>query len=283
MKKHLAGIKWMFGFILIDSFILNAVKHMSTGMSSLQILTLCNGFAAILFAITLKKKGMKLFSKNIYLHLLRVAIEFIAANMMFVAIYLLPMAQMRATMLLTPVYVGIWAVLILGEKSTKEKWLALLLGLAGVLIVVRPDVSSFSMVSLLPLAASFLFSFGVLILKILSGREHPYQVAFNYTFLTSLVSLPITFAAWQPISPIYWKWILILGILFFAVHITLTNALRRTPLLVIAPFMFLGLVAASFVAFIAFGEIPAVNVIIGGFVIVAVVTYTTYREAKNGR
>lgn len=180
----------------------------------------------------------------------------------------IPLAEATAVIFLTPLMVTV-ASALLGEQVTRSQWIAVAIGLLGVLIIVRPGGTLFTPAILLPFGAAISFTLYQLLTRRLAGTDHP--VTSN--FLTSLVgcavmSILVVFN-WQPPTLHDATLMASLGAMAMAGHLVLTQAFRYASAATLAPFTYGQIVFAGLVGFIAFGHTPDHGTIAGVAVIIA--------------
>lgn len=281
MKENLRGIYWLIAFSFTDSLLLNVVRYVSPNVHIFQIICIGNMVAFLLSCLWVMQAKAGFKTNNLKLHSVRVGFETIGASIMFYTLSIMQAAEVRSIMFLTPVFASLVAVLILKEKNSPERWLVLVAGLIGVVIILRPDEQVIKLVSLLPILSSLIFSLGMNIIKKCTASDPPMRIAFYFTLLQSLISLPIMIWFWQPLEMEGLIGLIGIGFLFFLCHVTINLAFSKAPLTVLAPFMFLGLIFTSIIGYFVNNEFPGINVFIGGAFIVSAVSYTAYRESKK--
>lgn len=281
MKEHMRGIWWMLAFTLIDAFGLNVGRVLGDKIHVYQFLCVGNALAAIMLGIFMWKAGHLVKSNTPKLHIARAVAETFGQGLMFSSLMLVPVAEVKSILFLIPIIASINAVYFLGEKNTPHKWFALFFGFVGVLIILQPDKDIIHFGSLLALAATLFLSTGLTIIKKTTDVDSPMTVSLYFTTLISICTLPAAIYFWQPIAPEMYKWLFAFGLIIVAAHITISSACKHAPLVVVTPFMFIGLIFVAILAYLLHGQVPTVNVFIGGAVIIGAATYTAHRESKR--
>ena len=183
----------------------------------------------------------------------------------------IPLAEATAVMFLAPLIVTLLSVIFLKETISKGQWAALIVGLAGVLLVVRPGGELFSWAILMPVAASFCFGSYQLIARRLAAFDH--TVTSN--FLSGLIGT-IALSFILPFTPIEvqpqgWDlvFLLLLGAFGMVAHMLLTLALKYTSAATLAPFTYGQIVFAALIGVFAFDQSPDALAWIGVLVIIS--------------
>jgi drug/metabolite transporter (DMT)-like permease len=179
--------------------------------------------------------------------------------------------------------ITILAIFILDEKVGVRRWIAILFGFIGVLIVFRPGTSLFSYFSLLPLLGAVALSFAVIIMKKLLSYDAPPTCSFYLHLFVAIIYFPFLIFSWQ--QPSFNLWIMLIGMGFCGgiAQILLTNAYRLSTVNLLQPFDYTAIIWAITFGLIFFNDYPDRYVIIGSVVIVISTYYIIYRETKLGK
>lgn len=236
------------------------------------------------------------------LHLARAACVFFANMTFFLGIASLPLADAVALFFVSPFVISIFSIVFLGEVVGPRRWGAILIGLAGVLIILRPGTSAFQMASLFPLAAAF----GYAGLHILTRHMRDTENAVAMTFYIQLVFFALCtglglimgggqFADASPDALIFlfrpWVWpeaadlwvMLLLGSFASVGGYCISQAYRMGEAAFIAPFEYLALPLSIIWGVTVFGEWPDLWAWLGITLILASGLYTVWREHQLSR
>ena len=197
----------------------------------------------------------------------------------FFAMTRIDIAEVTAMNYLAPIYVSIGAALFLGERLATRRIVAVIMGLLGAVIILRPGFRELSVGHLAMLVAAVVFAVSYLLAKILADEAKPAVVITMLSIFVTLGLAPFAIPVW--IAPNGTE-LLILGcVAFFATagHYTMTLAFAAAPVTVTQPVTFLQLLWATILGAVAFAEPVDIWVVIGGFVILGSVTFITWREA----
>ncbi|MFT6452253.1 MAG: drug/metabolite transporter (DMT)-like permease [Halocynthiibacter sp.] len=210
---------------------------------------------------------------------LRGAVHAIAVMLWFFSMARLPIAEVTAMNYLSPVYVTLLAVVFLKEKLAARRIIAVLVALLGAMIILRPGVRAIDAGHLAMLIAAMLFAVSYLIAKIMAD-ELPSELVVGMMSITVAIGLaPFAYAVWiVPTGP-QMGWMALTAAIATAGHYTMTLAFKAAPVTVTQPVSFLQLVWATALGFFAFGEGVDIWVIAGGALILASVSFITWREA----
>ncbi len=197
----------------------------------------------------------------------------------FYAMTRIPIAEVTAMNYLAPVYVTIGAALFLGERLAARRIAAVIVALIGAAVILRPGFREVSPGHIAMLVAAVIFAGSYLIAKVVADETPAGVVVGMLSIFVTIALLPFALADW--VTPTAGD----LGLLFLvacfatAGHYTMTLAFAAAPVTVTQPITFLQLVWAVLLGAIVFAEPVDIWVILGGLVILASVTFITWREA----
>ena len=229
-----------------------------------------------LAAVRLSARQWRLFG-------LRGAVHTVGVILWFYAMSRIALAEVTAMNYLTPVYVTILAVFVLGERLALRRILAIVAALAGALLILRPGFRALDPGHVAMLGTAALFSGSYLLAKILSG-EVPAVVVVALLSVTVTLGLA-PFAALHWVTPTWGEIAVLFGVACFATagHYTMTLAFAAAPMSVTQPVTFLQLVWSVLLGAVFFAEPADPFVIAGGTVILSAISFITWREQQLKR
>jgi hypothetical protein len=279
-RKQISGITWMLCHCFFISVMSAMIRHISEKFHVFEIVFFHN-IVAFLFVLPLVAKTgfvASIKTKKLPLHILRAVLGVVSFSIYFYALTVIPLTQARAIALSSPLISSLFAIFFLKEKSNLHKWVAIIIGFLGSLLILRPESSDFSYATLLVIAAVCMWSVIDMIMKIL-GSENTITQFFYFTGIMSLLSLPGALYYWQtPENLTEWLWLIGIGIVFVMNIIAIFQAFKYADVTTIMPFDFTGMVFTAIIAYFAFGEIIEPEVLIGGVIIVASSIYIIRKE-----
>ena len=280
----MVGIFWMLTTGLFFVAVTALVKWMGPGMPPAQsaFLRYLLGLVFLLPMIndlrsaTVTKRQWKLFGLRGFFHAFGVMLWFFAMTR-------IPIAEVTAMNYLAPVYVTIGAAIFLGEKLALRRIMAVIIALLGAAIILRPGFREVHPGHLAMLIAAVVFAGSYLLAKVLADEVKPTVVVAMLSLFVTLALAPFAFANW--VSPSWSDLGILLVVAMFAQagHYTMTLAFAAAPVTVTQPITFLQLVWATLLGLLVFAEPVDIWVVIGGVVILASVTFITWREATLKR
>lgn len=201
----------------------------------------------------------------------------------FLAIAYLPLADVIALSFSKPLFVTLGAALVLAEVVRSRRWVAVILGFLGVLIVLQPAAKVISPYAGVVLFGTLMGAATSLMIKRLTKLESvPTIVWYQALFATGL-SLPLCLLHWRTPDAAGWLLLIAIGILGTLSWLSATRALALIDASAAAPFEFLRLPFAALIAYWWFAEIPGMSTWLGGCVIFGATFYIARREALSAR
>lgn len=196
---------------------------------------------------------------------------------------LLPIGEVLTIVFVTPLFVAALATPLLGERVGWHRWLAILAGFGGVLIMLRPGGETFTTVALLPLLAALVASLRDIVTRRISATESSMAIlAFSVLglLLASLMTLPF---GWRPLTMTDIAIAGASGLMFGTAHYLMIEGYRYAEASLVAPFRYTNLIWAPLWGFVLFHEIPGLGLLAGAPLIAASGLYVFYRERVVGR
>jgi drug/metabolite transporter (DMT)-like permease len=279
-SRHRAGIFWMFVTGLCFVAVTALVKHMGSRVPPAEAAFL-RYLLGLIFLLPMLKdlREARLTPRQWKLFGMRGIFHAGAVILWFYAMTRIPIAEVTAMNYLSPVYVTIGAAIFLGEKLAMRRIVAILIALFGAAIILRPGFREVSSGHLAMLVTAIVFAGSYLTAKIMAGEVKPTVVVAMLSIFVPIGLAPFAIAVW--VTPSLNELMLLLCVASFATagHYTMTLAFAAAPVTVTQPITFLQLVWAVLLGAIVFGEPVDIWVVFGGVVILASVTFITWREA----
>ena len=225
------------------------------GMSTFQILLIRSLVGLIIVSALLWHSGWAQISvKRIGLHIARNVGHFGGQYGWFYGIALIPLAEVFAIEFTTPMWTAIIAPLVLGERMTRSRVLAIAFGLAGVLIILRPGMAVVQPAALAVLGAAACYAMSYVLTRKLASTESALAVLFWMTLIQLPLALIPAVTHWVSPPPSLWPWLLVVGVTGLSAHYCMTRALRLADATVVVPMDFLRLPLAAFAGSLFYGE-----------------------------
>lgn len=216
-------------------------------------------------------------------HLGRGLLATAATLCFFVGLTLLPLAEVTAIAFAAPLFVTLLAVPLLGERPGPAQWIATCAGFVGVLLVVRPGGSTFTLAALLPLGTALSYALLMLTARMLGRGETIWVTMFHATLVPLVITAAMLPWYWQPPALEHLPHFIGLGFFGGLAMTLITQGFRVGIASVVAPFDYTGLIWATLFGWLIWGEVPSSLSVLGGLVIAACGVYLAWEQARNGR
>ncbi|MDG4890296.1 DMT family transporter [Mesorhizobium sp. WSM4887] len=211
------------------------------------------------------------------LQVLRVAATTLDTGLFYAAVVYLPLADVMSFYMAGPIYVAALSHLLLGEKVGWRRWLAILVGFCGVLIILKPSSAAFSLSSAYALIGSIAFGFAIILGRRLRGTRDTTLVTWQ-TIGTLIVGGVLTIGAWRTPSALDFGAMLLLGIVSCAAHLMITRALKLAPASTLAPLHYSLLLWAIVFGLVFFGDVPSPRILAGSAIVVLAGIFIFHRQ-----
>jgi drug/metabolite transporter (DMT)-like permease len=200
----------------------------------------------------------------------------------FTALPNIPLADMTAIGFTGPIFIMLGAAWFLGEPMHRDRWVAALIGFAGVLVVVLPKLSgSGGWYNLVMLASSPVFAASFLITKALTRYEKAGVIVLWQAITVTVFSLPMALPHWQMPTLMQWGAFALTGVLGTLGHYCLTRAFHTADISATQSLRFLDLVWASVAGWLVFGDVPSQWTWVGALVILGSTVWIARREGRR--
>ncbi len=215
-------------------------------------------------------------------HFFRVAVGGVALFVGFYALTLLPLADFFAFTYAAPLFATLLAIPILGEHVGVRRWSAVIVGFAGVLVMVQPGVKTFAYAEMVAIGAAFTYALAIIAVRNLARTEHSASTVFYFTLAGLVLSGVILPFEWRTPTLKEWGLLLGIGLMSGVGQLLMTDAYRLAPTSVVAPFDYTSMIWALILGYALFGDFPTPIVLVGAAIVIASGVYIIYRETVRG-
>ena len=261
------------------------LKSLAGEIHSTQIVLIRCLIGLLVILPVLASQGFeKLKSSQLKLHLIRGICAAVAINLGFYSLTILPLATTTVLFFAAPLFVTLFAIPMLNERVGWRRMMATLVGFLGTVIIINPGLQGFDIRLLIPVFSSVFFAVSLILNKKLSTTDSPAILMFYIFFTVTLFSAPLAISNWT--TPTFSQWqILVLVVSLFATSRTYFDikAYSIGEASFVAPFQYLRILFVGVSAYLIFGEVLELNVIIGALVIILSTFYIAQREFRIKR
>ena len=246
---------WMAGW-LAALLTLTISGRELTGELPVFVLMLWRSCLGVLFIapFVLWAGGRPIRTGRLRWHFARNLAHYSAQYCWFVAISLIPLAEVISIEFTMPIWTAILAGLFLGERLTPSRMAAVVLGFTGIVIIVRPGLSSVGLGQIAALYAAVVFATTVVMTKSLTRTDESLTIVFYMFALQAVIGLLPALQVWVWPSPEKWPWILVLGIAGTASHFCLAKAISTADATVVVPMDFLRVPLTAVAGWLLYSE-----------------------------
>ncbi|WP_339853546.1 DMT family transporter [uncultured Nisaea sp.] len=219
-------------------------------------------------------------TRHLGLHLTRVVLALIAMTCGFTAVVHLPLAEATALGFAKSLFVTIFAMVVLSEVAGPRRWFAVLIGFAGVLVMVQPGPDGLNFYSVLAVVAAAAAAAVMVIIRKVSQFDRSVTILSYQAILVGFLMVPPAIYFW--VTPSLHEWFVMGAIGLFSVCGQLSNiqGFKEGEASAVAPMDYIRLVFATLIGFLIFAEIPDLETTIGAVIIIATSLYTVRAEKR---
>ncbi len=279
---HAAG--WMFGALLSFSTMAVSVRNVSAELDTFQLM-FCRSLLMLFFVLVLASMtpgGLGQFkTTRLRRHLARNSAHFVGQFGWFFGVATIPLAHVVAIEFTAPLWIGVFAPLLLREKLTAARGTVLFVGFSGVMVIVRPWESGLEPGAVAVMIAAVAFALTIIATKGLTRSESALSVLFYMGLLQAPMGMVPALWSWVWPSLETWFWLVPITVCGMSAHFCLTKALAEADALVVAPMDYLRLPAFAGVGFFVFGEALGIEVVLGGVLILLSNWINTWLENRR--
>jgi drug/metabolite transporter (DMT)-like permease len=271
-RSTLLAALWMCGWLAAMVTLAVAARKAGRYLHVFQIMELRSLLGIVLFLPMIAAAGgvRAMRTRRFRLHVGRNVVHYVAQFLWFLAITMIPIAEVVAIEFTGPVWVALLAVAFLGERMTVARVVAVVLGVLGVVIIVRPGLDHVELGQVIALLAAIGFAGSIILVKSLTRTETVVSIIFWMLIIQSVIGAIPAAILWQTPPAATWPWLIVIAVCGTYSHFCLTHALRHADATTVVPLDFLRVPLTALAAWLVFSErfdiytIAGAAVILGG-------------------
>jgi drug/metabolite transporter (DMT)-like permease len=275
------GIAAMFAAVATFSMMDVAMKHLVAEYPAMQV-TFLRGAASLPFllgATALFGSWRNLIPRRWSLHIVRGLLSVVTLWFFVYSVSLLSLADAYAIFMSAPLLITALSVPMLGEHVGWRRWSAVLVGLLGVIIVLKPSGSGLiTLGGLAALASAVGYALSAITIRMMSRTDPGPAIIFWALLLVTLISGAFCFPRWVPLLREHWWWIVGLGLTGALGQYFITQAFRLAAPPVVAPLEYTALMWGMAFDWLLWLTVPSARMLLGASIIVGSGLYVIYRE-----
>ena len=226
------------------------------------------GFIPVFFLIPKNRLKNFYYTKRPGLHILRSIAGIIALIAIFIALRELPLAVVVSLSYASPIFITLLSIFLLSEKVGLFRWLAVLIGFLGVLIISEPGFTNLNIFYFLPILFCIGLAFVSIILRKMSTTEPVWLMTFYFTLTIGIVGLMTLPFGWVVPSVKDFFILSMIGLLGGVANLWLTQAYKLAEVSLVAPIRYLSIIFAIIFGYLIWNEIPTIKTMTGAFLVV---------------
>jgi len=285
-RENLLGIAWMIAsmaaFAIEDGFLKTVTKQLPVG----QVLMMFGAAGLCVFALMARRAGAAILQTQVLTKnmLFRAVFEFFGRLFYILAIALTPISSATAILQSAPLFVVLGARIFLREKVDAKTWLAIFVGLLGVMIILRPSAEDFSSMSLLAVVGTLGF-----VGRDLFSRTAPPSLTkevLGFYGFTNMMIAGACFAVWdgKPLVPLQAQQLLMLGAALMVgifAYTALMIAMRTGSIVEVTPYRYSRLLFGIFIGVAVFDEQLDAPMLLGCAVVIGAGLFIGWQNQRR--
>ena len=284
-SEHMRGIVAMLLAVVFFSVMDAQLKLLAGHYGPMQVAFLrgVTSLPFVLLPVLLRGRLARLRPVNVRLHLLRGALSVVMLGSFVFAVRESSLATTYSIFMYAPLVVAAISVPLLGERVSRPQWVAIAVGLAGVLLMIAPRGGGewVSVGALAAVVAVATYSLGAVSIRLLSRTDTTESMVFWFSVLLSLGAGLLAAPGWVPLLASHWPLFVGIGLTGATGQHFITEAFRRAPAAVVAPFEYTALLWGVVLDFAIWRALPGVMTLVGGAIVIGAGLYLMMREARS--
>ncbi len=269
LSKNQLGFLYMFLSVCAFS-LMDLIIKWTTDYPLGQVVFFRGFFGIVFYFFIIPKNRIKNFyqTKRPILHFLRCLVGLIAMVAIFIALRNLPLATVVSISFAAPIFTTIFSIFLLSEKVGIYRWLAVVIGFLGILIITEPGFESLNIYYIFPIIFCIGLSYVAIAIRKLSSTEPVWLISLNFSIAITIAGLCSLPYGWK--IPSFFDFFVLSLVGFFGgvANLWLSQSYKFSEVSLVTPLKYLGLVFAIFFGYLIWGEIPSLKSLFGGLLVI---------------
>ena len=271
-------------FLSICAFsIMDVIVKWSVDYPIGQVLFFRGFFGIVFYFFIIPKNRLHDFyiTKRAGLHFLRCFSGLIALVAIFIALRSLPLATVVSISFAAPIFTTIFSIFLLSEKVGIYRWLAVIIGFIGILIITEPGITNLNIYYIFPIIFCLGLSYVAITIRQLSTSEPVWLISFYFSLSITLLSFFTISQGW--IMPDLKDFLILsmIGIFGGVANLWLSQSYKYSEVSLVTPLKYLALVFAIIFGYFIWNEIPTIKTLIGALLVIVSTMIIFRREIYN--
>ena len=269
LSKNQLGFLYMFMSICAFS-LMDIIVKWSVDYPIGQVLFFRGFFGIIFYFFIIPKERLYNFykTKRVGLHFLRCVSGLIALVSIFIALRELPLATVVSISFAAPIFTTIFSIFLLSEKVGIFRWLAVIIGFIGILIITEPGLSELNIYYIFPIIFCLGLSYVAITIRQLSSTEPVWLISFYFSLSIMILSFFTIPQGWVMPSFNHLVLLSLVGIFGGVANLWLSQSYKYSEVSLVTPLKYLALVFAIFFGYLIWDEIPTIKTLFGAFLVI---------------
>ena len=282
LSKNQLGFLYMFMSICAFS-LMDVIVKWSVDYPIGQVLFFRGFFGIIVYFFVIPRERIKNFyqTKRPGLHALRCLAGLIALISIFIALRKLPLATVVSISFAAPIFTTILSIFLLNEKVGIFRWLAVIIGFIGILIITEPGISELNIYYIFPIIFCLGLSYVAITIRQLSSSEPAWLISFYFSLSITFLSFLTIPQGWVMPSLNHFILLSLIGIFGGVANLWLSLSYKYSEVSLVTPLKYLALVFAVIFGYFIWEEVPTIKTILGAFLVIISTLIIFRREIYN--
>jgi drug/metabolite transporter (DMT)-like permease len=274
------GIIYIVASIFVFALTNALIKWLVVRYSVVEIVVFRSSFALVPCVYLVATRGgiLALRTKRLHQHVTRSVMQFVSMGCIFTAFGLMPLADATAITFASPLFLTMLSIPLLGEQVGVYRWSAVIVGFAGVLIMVQPGPGLLHSGALFPLANALINACVTVAIRRMTLTEASTTLVFYQTLVTGLIGLVLLPFFWTTPDLLDLALFSATGLLSGIAQFWWMQGCRFVPAAVAAPFSYTSMIWSLALGYLVWSDVPRTAVLAGATIVIASGLYILYRE-----
>ena len=269
LSKNQLGFLYMFLSICAFS-LMDVIVKWSVDYPIGQVLFFRGFFGIVFYFFIIPKDRIHNFykTKRPGLHFLRCFSGLIALVAIFIALRKLPLATVVSISFAAPIFTTIFSIFLLNEKVGIFRWMAVIVGFIGIIIITEPGISELNIYYIFPIIFCLGLSYVAITIRQLSTSEPVWLISFYFSLAITFLSFLTIPQGWVLPSFNHFIILSLIGIFGGVANLWLSQSYKYSEVSLVTPLKYLALVFAIIFGYFIWGEIPTIKTLLGAFLVI---------------
>ena len=282
LSKNQLGFLYMFLSICAFS-IMDVIVKWSVDYPIGQVLFFRGFFGIVFYFFIIPRNRFHNFyvTKRAGLHFLRCFSGLIALVAIFIALRSLPLATVVSISFAAPIFTTIFSIFLLHEKVGMYRWLAVIIGFIGILVITEPGISSLNIYYIFPIIFCLGLSYVAIAIRQLSTTEPVWLISFYFSLSITLLSFLTIPYGWVMPDLKDFLTLSMIGIFGGVANLWLGQSYKYSEVSLVTPLKYLALLFAIIFGYFIWNEIPTIKTLFGALLVIVSTMIIFRREIYN--